>query len=69
MKVDIEVTATRRYVVDIGSLKPGLIHELIEKDEGDGYYIGGTEWSIAEQGVEKEATIDTIKVTPVGGKA
>jgi len=69
MKVNVEVTATRRYVLDIGGLKPGLIKELIEQDEADGYFLGGTDWSIAEQGVEGDTTIDKVEVTPApGGK-
>jgi triosephosphate isomerase len=68
MKVNVTVTATRRYVLDIGGLKPGLIKELIEQDEADGYFIGGTDWSVAEQGAEGETTLDSVEVTPVGGK-
>ena len=62
MKVNIEVQSTKRYTMDIGQLSPAFIKELILQDEVDGYFLGGTDWSLAEMGTEGDTTIDKVLV-------
>ena len=69
MKVKVKVTSTHEHVLDIGTLKPGFIHDLIYEDKFDGSFLGGTDWSLDEMSIgDTVYEIVSVDVEPVGAK-